>query len=202
MLKIIFPTILLLVSILTFFGYTSPAYTATSALRAQQAAYDEALANSKALLARKNELSNKSSSISQEDNDNLLKVMPDTVDSVRFIINLQKIASQYSMLPRDIKFSPILPQAVTSTPSGTQQNVNNYVPFDLDFTVTGSYENFLAFIKDMEKSMSIMDIVSISFSAPSVANTTSGVKNVKNLYTDASNIFKYTFRIRTYWFRK
>jgi Tfp pilus assembly protein PilO len=79
-----------------------------------------------------------------------------------------------------------------STPANgtvSATTANNYGTWNLEFSTTGTYNNFLNFMKDLENNLRIVDISSISFSS----NASSGVGSV------ASNIYTYDFKIKTYW---
>lgn len=189
--KLIFPLILILASVGIFIGYTNKAYKEVSALRTEQAAYDEALLNSKKLLDVRQELVDKYNALLPEDKDRLMKLMPDNVDNIRLIIDIQKIASQYGMLPKDIHFDKDQGKTATNTITATASPEEialahkDYGTFDLDFSVTGTYANFLNFTRDLEKSLRIIDIESVSFAIGDVGTTT----------------YKYVFKIRTYWLK-
>lgn len=184
--RFIFPIILIIASVGLFVIFTNPTYKQVATLRTEQAAYDEALTNSKQLLDIRQELVDKYNALSPDDRTKLSKLMPDNVDNIRLIIDIQKIASQYGMLPRDIRFDKN--QGTTdiraSTPEEANQLRREYGTFDLDFSVTGTYANFLNFVRDLEKSLRIVDIESVTFASD--ANSSS---------------YKYAFKIRTYWLR-
>ncbi len=188
--KIIFPAILILASIGIFLGYTNKTYKEVASLRTEQAAYDEALLNSKKLLDVRQELVDKYNALSPTDKDRLMKLMPDNVDNIRLIIDIQKIATQYGMLPKDIHFDKNQGQPTTTintaaSPDEINQLHKEYGTFDLDFSVTGTYANFLNFTKDLEKSLRIIDIESVAFATSDVGTSS----------------YKYVFKIRTYWLK-
>lgn len=183
--RLIFPLILILLSIGLFLGYTNKTYSAISGLRTQSAAYNEALFNSRKLLEVRDELTKKYNDLSVEDRDRLLKLMPDNVDNIRLIIDIQKIAAKYGMQPRDIRFdSPVTSSQTQASPQQLQEAQKDYGTFTLDFSVAGSYANFLSFLKDLEKSLRIVDVSSITFASGDTANT-----------------YKYNFKIKTYWLK-
>ena len=72
----------------------------------------------------------------------------------------------------------------------------DYGVFDLEFSTSGSYDNFINFTKDLEKNLRIVDISSISFSS----EVSSGIGGA-GLKTISSEIYKYDFKIKTYWLK-
>ncbi len=183
---------MVLASIGLFVVFTNPAYQEMNALRSVQAAYDQALNNSQQLLRVRGELSNKYNNFSGTDRDRLMKMMPDTVDNIRLIIDMQNIALSHGMALKDIKYdaraqsnTASATNNATATPGQLAANQKDYGVFQLEFSVTGSYQNFLAFIGDIEQSLRLVDIESVTFQAPEAG----------------SSAMKYVIRIRTYWLK-
>ncbi len=190
--RFIIPILLLSISIGTFLVYINPAYSDIKTLRSDSASYDEALNNSKILQSIRGELSDKYKSFSATDLDRLKKLLPDNVDNIRLILQIQRIAAPYGMNLKNVKFdvkqAPAQTQAGFVTAGSTAAAPKkDYEAFDLEFSTEGSYSNFVAFLQDLEKSLRIVDINSISF--------TSGTSS------PGSDIYKYDFKIKTYWFK-
>lgn len=188
--RLILPLVLTAISVGLFLVYTNPTYTAINDLKTSVSAYDQALYNSKELLRVRDQLTTQYNGISADDRARLSKIMPDNVDNIRLIIDIQRIASQYGMLPRDITFEPITKDATSRTQAVVSDQLpeskKNYGSFDLGFSVSGNYENFLAFLGDLEKSLRVVDVASVSFQAPDAG---------------FGNTFKYVVKIRTYWLK-
>ena len=195
MTRFIFPIILVGLAKGLFLVYTNPTYSdrtnsqSVSSLQITNAGYDEALNNYQKLLARRDELSKKYNDFSPDDRDRLNKLMPDNADNIRLIIDIQKIASQYGMLPRDIAFDPLSGDSQASqaavSPGSIAAAGKDYGTFDLSFSVVGPYSSFLSFLNDLETSLRIIDITSIDFTS-----------------SDATaNAYKYSFKIKTYWLK-
>ena len=183
MFKYIFPTILTAFAIVIFFTYVKPTYAEIGQLRMKKAQYEEALVNAKRLDAAKNDLSEKYNAISEENRTKLLHLMPDTVDNVHLILDIQSIAAGYNMLPQDIKFEVPKKAGATTQPGNKSQKLYN--TFDLEFSVTGNYDKFNAFLNDLESSLRIMDVTSITFSSDKL--------------TLVNGNYKFTVKVRTYW---
>jgi len=191
MFKVIFPIIMTIAAIGLFVVFTNPGYQEVGTLRTVQAAYNQALNNSQQLLKVRNDLTTKYNNLSGTDRDRLTKLMPDTVDNIRLIIDTQNIAIGHGMTLKDIKYDAraqstvAATAATTATPAQLAQNQKPYGTFQLEFSVTGSYSNFLAFITDIEQSLRLVDIESVTFQAPDAG----------------SSAMKYVVRIRTYWLK-
>lgn len=196
MMKFITPILLVFVSIAGFFMLVRPTYDEIIVLRAQAGAYDEALNNSKALENERDKLVTKLNSINPTNIDKLQKMLPDSIDNIRLILEIEKIASTYGMFLKNVRYEDEKKaEAEDGQPEAVQAgsdltNINReYGVWNLEFSVEGSYSNFINFTRDMEKNLRLVDVSSVKFSS-----LTSSSKNVTDSYI-------YTFKIKTYWLK-
>lgn len=200
MFRIVIPTIVILAAIGSFLGYTSPQYEEIKAIKAEIASYNDALGNSKKLQSARKDLTNRYNAISLDSQEKLKKMLPDDIDNIRLILEIQKIVKQYpGMDLKNIKFdttsgSTITPGQVSQVSAATiaQQN-KPYGQLEMDFTVVGSYANFLKFLQDLEKNLRIIDVESISFSSTAPSGFSAA--------TTAADTYNFNFKIRTYWLK-
>jgi len=166
-------------------------------LKEQQASYQQALVNSKELERIVSGLRDRYQAISPENIDKLKLLLPDYVNNVQLIIEIEKVALTYGMILKNVKFD--LPKE--EMPSGSRAPLTReqaarlkkeYGIFDLTFTTEGSYSNFVNFVRDLEKSLRIIDIESINFS--SAENTGTGAQAARDIY-------KYELKVKTYWLK-
>ena len=170
--------IVFLASIGIFFGYVDPTYKNDQSLSAQLGQYENALSNSKELLHERDKLITKLNTFSQTDLDKLQTLLPDSVDSVALIIELDSIASQFGMRVRNFTSAPGAAEntlGVNSTPYGT---------LSLNFTTTASFETFVAFLKTVENDLRLIDVTDVTFS--------SGSNN---------SVYDFTVSLNTYWLK-
>jgi Tfp pilus assembly protein PilO len=197
MFKYILPIILIGIAIAGFFILTSPLYNSISLEREQIASYDEALDNSKALEAQRDRLTQKYNSFDPEDLSKLQKLLPDNVDNIRLILEIEKIALPYGMKIKDIKYDTTSNNDTTPEMAGVAQNGGavslnkNYGIWNLEFSTQGTYNNFINFLKDLENNLRIVDISSIQFSS----NASMG------LNPSLPEAYKYDLAIKTYWLK-
>ena len=166
--RYIFPILLLIVSIGAFILLTNPLYGEIQVLRAQDSEYQNALLNSRQLAEVRDGLLAKYNSLDPLSVERLQKIVPDTVDNLKLIIELTRISESHSIVVKNVQFDPNKEQVDTSkiAKAGQVSNENAlYDTFELDFIVEGSYANFLAFLADVERSLRIVDIASIDFSS-------------------------------------
>ena len=195
MFRFITPIILIGIAIAGFFMFTNPLYKNISEIRTQIVSYNEALDNSKALEAERDKLTQKYNSIDSENLAKLNKLLPDSVDNIRLILEIEKMASPYGMVLKDIKYDTITKKDDTTGEviqggAAIQPSRKDYGTWDLEFSTQSTYNNFVNFIKDLESNLRIIDISSIQFSS----NTGAGLGS-------SSEVYKYGFKIKTYWLK-
>ncbi|MFA6524281.1 MAG: hypothetical protein WC264_02830 [Candidatus Paceibacterota bacterium] len=196
------PVILIGIAIGGFFMFTNPLYKNISVINAQVTSYNEALTNSKTLEAERDKLTQKYNAFDPENLSKLEKLLPDNVDNIRLILEIEKIASPYGMVLKDVKYDTMSKAKIDVTGvnlknavqnSATAQSLNkDYGTWDLEFSTQGTYNNFINFIKDLESNLRIVDISSIQFDS----NVNIGAN--ANI---SSGVYKYGFKIKTYWLK-
>ncbi len=197
MFRFILPTILIGLAIAGFVLVTNPLYQNISMEREQVASYNEALNNSKALEAERDKLTQKYNSFDPDNLSKLQKLLPDNVDNIRLILEIEKVASPYGMTLKDVKYDTTLKentslQTITGAAQKTGKISNkDYDVWNLEFSTQGNFSNFLNLVRDLENNLRIVDISSIQFSS----NTGVG------LNPSLAESYKYNFTIKTYWLK-
>ncbi len=200
--KFIMPIIFILIAISGFFLFANPLMSDISDLNVKASSYNDALGNSKMLENERDKLTAKYNSIDPENLKKLEKFLPENVDNIRLILEIEQIAAPYGMALSNVKYST--PQAVPAGSVPQQGGVfqggaggkavsSDYGVFDLEFSTSGKYNNFLNFMRDLENNLRMVDISSISFTSNPV-----GVLGGKE---QASDVYKYDFAIKTYWLK-
>lgn len=192
------PLILITAGVLGFFLITQPIYDEALVLKVEADAYDEALSNSKILQAERDRLTEKFNSFSQQDIDRLEKIVPDSVDNIKLILEIQEVAQERGILVKNVEFEPeqFLEEGEGTDSTQNAQNLRrpgavtnlDYEIFDLEFSIEGRYPAFVDFMELLERSLRVVDVKAISF--------TPGTSEDKDeVFTDN---YKYTFRINTF----
>lgn len=210
MTRFILPIILIGIAVTIFFTFTNPIYNSIDGLKATVASYDQALSNSKALEVERDKLTAKSNTISLDSLDKLEKLLPENVDNIRLILEIEKLATPYGMSLKDVKYEstntdtskqdsnvvgrgPVAQGSVVNS-----SNRKDYGSWDLEFSTTASYNNFISFLKDLENNLRLVDVASIEFSS----TTTTGKQNQKDTEVQSSEpMYNYNFKITTYWLK-
>ena len=175
--KLITPIILLIVSGVVFVVLINPGYARIKDIKVEGDQYGEALEKSRQLQETRDFLLSQYNNFSTNDLDDLKKMVPDHVDNVRLIIEIDSIASKYGMVVRDASLV-----GVKSEEGGIiVEQGRRKEEIVLNFSVVSSYDSFIKFIKDLEKSLRIVDIESIKFLSSDVDSN------------------EYDVSIKTYW---
>lgn len=177
--RVIFPALFILAAFGLFFAYTNPLYQEIKAKQATLDTIQEANKKATELRAVRTALTNERKEISQEDIDRLQKMLPDGVENVRLIIDINNIADKYGMAVKN----PRINQGSTDKGAALGPDANRYGTISLSFVVSTSYENFQLFLKDLESSLRIVDVTALSFAA------------------STANQYDFSVTIQTYWLK-
>ncbi len=195
--RFITPIILILIAVSVFFVFANPLYGEISALRERAVAFNDALGNSKMLENERDKLTAKYNAIDPENVKKLEKMLPENVDNIRLILEIEQIAAPYGMTLKDVKYNTDEEEASSQSgaivPGGARDSNKDYGTFDLEFSTTGRYGDFINFSRDLESNLRLVDIVSLSF-----ASNMPAVSSSKPVPADT---YKYDFKIRTYWLK-
>jgi len=179
MIKSVLPLLFLAASAALFWGVLDPSYAKVQSLKKDEKLFADALDNSKKLQELRDDLLEQYNSFPTTDLERLQKILPPHVDNVRLIRDIDGIAGRYGMALRSVSVS-----VDNARPNG-EIKINNekYGSITLNFSVEASYKTFLRFLDDLERSLRVVDIIDVSFSA-----------SEKDLY-------QYRMSIRTYWLK-
>lgn len=175
--------ILIVVSVGIFFTVTDAKYQKVKEVRAQNDQYIDAIEKSNELLKKRDTLAEAYSSIPSQDIERLNRMIPDSIDSVRLIIDMNGIGARLGLTMKDIRIGEVASDVAPEfTPAaGTQQQPDSVA---ISFSVTTTYDNFLNLLKELEKSLRILEISQFDFTA-----------------NDAGT-YDFSVELTTYWLRQ
>ena len=193
--KVILPILFIGIAVVAFIFGVNPWYNDVSALRSDILAYNTALDNSAQLKLAEDSLIKSYIGIKQSDKDRLNSFIPNSVNNIQFILEVERIANLHNMPIKDLKFEA---KKQASSNSGNtvvaQVGIDGkpYGVFPLEFSTEGTYDSFVLFLKDLEYNLRLIDIKSISFTVPDSVKVTDGFD---------PNIYKYSVKVETYWLK-
>lgn len=180
--RTLLPLFLTIIAVGLFALYTNPTYQSVKDAQAEAAQYDQALTQSSQLRSTRDQLLARRNTFSADDVRKLERVLPDNVDNIRLIIDIDNIAARYGLQVKDVALGRNSAMS-GSQPSSVGQGSQVVGTVELGFAVSATYDNFIAFLQDLEKSVRIVDVESIKFSSGS------------------GDLNSYALQIRTYWLR-
>ncbi|MES2930812.1 MAG: hypothetical protein V4665_03465 [Patescibacteria group bacterium] len=196
--RLFFPLLFIIFSGLLFFLIIDPLYKDVVSLRSDMNTYNLALDNSTSLQKTRDELLETYKNIKQEDRNRLDRFLPNTVNNIKFILEVEHIASTHNMPIKNIKFeaqeaealSATAPRTAIVTASDSTASLP-YGIFPIEFTTDGNYDSFVGFLKDLERNLRLVDVKGVSFSVPAAAKPGEA----------ANSTYSYVLKVETYWLK-
>ncbi len=181
--------LLIAAAIAVFSIFVIPRYRVVQTMRADVASYNTRLATAQRLKLSREDLIARYNSIPKADLDNLKTLLPDSVDNIRLIIQLDALATKNGLSSlRNVQYDSTKgDQTKADQAPGAQRP---YGDFQISFETSGQYKNFLSFISDLEQNLRLVDISSVNFAQ---------IANPDKALADS---IKYTVVLKTYWLKK
>ncbi|MCH8889323.1 type 4a pilus biogenesis protein PilO [Patescibacteria group bacterium] len=149
MVKLLIPIISIIVALALYFFFIQDTLERVAELKIESAQFDETLKSAQELENTIERLTRESENIQTSDLDKLEILLPDHIDSVRFIYDLNTIAEIHNKTLGEVSVEELKGDRFTST--------------IVTFSINGTYSELLAFLSDLELSLRIIDVQSISF---------------------------------------
>ncbi len=172
-----------------FFMYTKPTYDKVQVTNGEIAQYNEALEKAAELQQVKQSLLSRYNTFDPSDIERLQKLLPDHVDNVRLILDIDSLAAKHGMAIQNVAVS-----SAQSVQGGRETAISSvgaskqkYDSLTLKFSTQGTYQSFRQFLGDLEASLRIVDLVSLSITR---ASEIAG-----------SDSYAYDITLRTYWLK-
>lgn len=154
------PIVLILVCICVGFFYINPQYKKIQAHRLESLEYDKVIAKSVELKKLRDSLSDTLQAFSPSDLDRISKLLPEKVDTARLILDISGVAAKYAIEMKDTKTTDAPKSGSPGTDSKSAEKI--YKSSTISFGFQTSYEGMIQFVKDLEKSLRMVDVISIS----------------------------------------
>ncbi len=196
--KFIIPTLLLALSIGSYFLYTKPFFEEAKTVNAEVVKLSDAQGKLVEALKKRDNLSTSFNSLDTNLVARLAKLMPDNLDNIKLIIDIDRTAKQYGMILNAVKFD-VDQQAKTGTTTASTtvttkssvtdnksalESKKDYNSFNLTMTFTGTFSNFTKLMGDIEKNLRIIDVSTVTFDSQ-----------------DGKDIYKYEVKAKIYWLK-
>ncbi len=177
------PVILILVSIVAFFFVIDPQYKQIQELNVEIEENNEMLDLAQELREKRDELQDRFNNISEYDRESLEKILPNTVDNVRLILDINNIANDVGIKITNIGIENEQEQDAGNGGLISNTSIEGYGTLALSFSVSATYDVFKVFIDRLQSSLRLVDIVDLSVSV------------------GESDFYGYNVTLNTYWLR-
>lgn len=181
MTRFIIPLVLVGSAFSLFTLYTNPQYQEIKTLSAQNSSYEDALTKATELRKLRDSLSSKRNTFSVEDVSKLEHMLPDNVDNIRLVIDVNNIAARHSLALSNVQLGDVSDARNSRQAAAVGSSGDPVGSVEIGFSVSANYDGFLAFLQDLEHSLRIVDVEKITFHA------------------DKGDLSTFDVRIRTYW---
>ena len=201
--KNITATILIVLAIGIYFTVTKGKLAEAGLVAAQNSQYTSAIDSAKQLIAVRDQVNNDYKEVSQDDRDKLAKMVPDSVDNIRLIIDMTGIAKKFDFTLSGLSATvsgkgsatskagagsgPIAnPMANPSMPGSTAASlaVPTLDTVAISFSVSAPFNQFVSFMQALEADLRIMDITHLTMTA------------------NDSGVYDFNVQMNTYWLRQ
>jgi hypothetical protein len=171
----------------TFFTYTRPTYDTLQQTQIEIAQYDEALNKAAELRQVQQTLLSRYNSFNPADLDRLQKLIPDHVDNIALILDLNAIAKTYGMPLEnvDVAIGDTVSAKSTVRVGVQDESAKKYDSITMKFTTRASYDTFLKFMTELESSLRLLDLQSLTVSSAS----------------SGAGVYGYQVTLKTYWLK-
>jgi len=187
-------TILIVLAIALYFTYTSGVWNDAMAVKAVNDQYAGAISSAEQLISVRDKVLKDYNNISATDRDNLDKMIPNTVDNIRLIIDLNSVALQHGFSLKNITATAKEDSTNSSSNSSVSSASSNSQSFNIaiptldtvavSFSVSAPYQQFISFMQDLEASLRIMDITHLTVTA------------------NDTGTYDFSVQLNTYWLRQ
>jgi len=155
-------------------------------LLAEKSKLNEALGNAQKLRQKIADLEQAEKNIPEVDRNRLDSFIPDRIDTVNFVYDINNIAARHGMILKAVKIKNREERSAEGLSSRElavteAAGANTVAEMGMSFQVTGDYDSLMGFLEDLSLSLRVADVTSLSF-------TTS---------EDGSN--QYDIELKTYW---
>lgn len=174
--------ILIILGLGLLYVFTMPQYSEVKMRLATQQEYKELLDNISDIAETRDRLLVDYEKIPRTELDRLSKILPENVDTVRLAQEVDTIAARYGIAVESIQVEKDSPK--NSAGIVLPEYAKSYERATVSFNFVSSYQNFRRFLEDLERSLRIMNVQSLSFSSGGEAN-----------------IYEHKISIETYWLK-
>jgi len=188
MMSRLMPILLVAFAIAVVLMYVRPTFTGPIAdTKTKIDSYVSALEAADRFQAKEAELTQAKAQIAPESLERLAAFLPDNVDNVQLILDLDALAARSGVTLSDFNINDDASGSASNNSNGSGQlaltGSGPVESIDLTMTASGSYASFRSFLSGIEQSLRPLDVTNLTVT------------------DSASGIYAYTMTVRIYWLK-
>jgi hypothetical protein len=192
--------ILIILAVGIYFTFTNAQITSIRSIQVANNQYASAISNAEQLIKDRDKVLRQYNNISEDDKNKLEKMLPESVDNIRLVIDLNNVALRHGFNLKDIrarltgsgdKNGGTTPNNTSSNGSSSKSKSSKSVipnstldSITVTFSVSAPYLEFISFMQDLESNLRLMDISSL------------------NVGSDDTGNYDFKVELKTYWLRQ
>ncbi len=153
--RYIFPLILVVLAALLYVFFTDATIGKIKVALAREQELSLFIEDAKQAQAKLDQIKERYENFPAGADQSLRAILPDTIDPVRFVVDVNAVVERRGLLVKS-------PQVATIPPE--KGSADKFTKHTLSFTVTAPYELFRTLLGDLESSLALRNMETISFS--------------------------------------
>jgi hypothetical protein len=168
MFRTLTPIFSIVIAVAVFFFFAQPMFSEIKVVQDETNEYRIAVEKASEFNQLLQSLISKRNAFSARERERLEALVPDNIDEVKLLVDLEGIAKSHGMLLGNIMVSELTPATATADDEGSRiDSRESFSSVDISFDVIGNYEQLRSVLTDIERSLVLMEIVNITFESSS-----------------------------------
>lgn len=166
MIRTLTPVLSIIIGLLLFFIFARPMFAEITAIKAETAQYDRAVEQATTLNSKLAALMNQKNSFSEIERNKLDAFIPRDINEVKLLADLKELTRTHNMLIGNITVTEADGQVAGALDVSTPAiSYDSLASSEITFSLIGTYDQFKSILRDIERSLVLMEITGINFSA-------------------------------------
>ncbi len=166
-----------------FYIHLDPRYQEVKALMDQKSQYEQALVKASELSVAGQALLTKYNSIPQENIAKLEQLVPDKLNTVKLVTDIDGIGGRHGITIRSVD---VIEEKADQAQQITEEQPKPFRTTTISFTFSAKYEDLVAFLRDLEKSLQVIDVKTVMFRADTQGS---------------GDVHEYNMSVDAYWLK-
>jgi phosphate/sulfate permease len=169
MIRTLTPIFSVIIALMVFLFVTKPIFGGIQVIQDDTEKYSTAVEQATKLNNKLTSFITQMNGFSTIEKERLNALVPSEIDEVKVLADLKDLTQKHNMLLGNVHVTEEQHSADTTETAISSQNVtySDLVSTDVSFSLIGTYTQFKEVLREIEKSLVIMEVVGVSFRAGS-----------------------------------